>query len=64
MLRRFKIVQDCGAYGHPGKFIILDRLKLVTCIRDKRYVRAVFPTREIAQGFLVAKTNNPEYANG
>jgi len=55
-LKRFKITRDCGGYGQKkGMFIILDRFKLATCIRDKRYTKTAFETLELAQGYLYGK---------
>tara|TARA_Y100000004_G_scaffold84537_1_gene94887 strand:+ start:370 stop:582 length:213 start_codon:yes stop_codon:yes gene_type:complete len=54
-LKRFKIRRDCGGYGQKGMFIILDRFKLATCIRDKRYTKTAFETLELAQGYLYGR---------
>lgn len=52
-LSRFKVMKDWGGYGHRGFYIILDRFKLATCIRDKRYTKRPFISREQAEGFLL-----------
>lgn len=54
-LKRFKITRDTGGYGQKNMFIILDRFKLATCIRDKRYTKTAFETLELAEGYLYGK---------
>ena len=55
MFKRFKIIKDCGKYGNTGKFIVLDRKKLFTFLRDKQYTHEVFDTKEQAEGFIFGK---------
>jgi hypothetical protein len=51
LLNRFKIVKvpDTKAY------VIMDRLKLSTCLLDKRFTKRVFDSPETALGFLHGK---------
>lgn len=62
MINRYKIMHDTkGSFGVPGMFVVLDRLKLHTCIRDKRATHLFFDSKEKAQGYLVAKTGDNKY---
>ena len=57
MLLRFKIMRDC----RTGEYVILDRLKRKTCMRDMRLTKQYFKTRELAEGHLYGKTGNRQY---
>lgn len=50
-MNRFKIYKPASCEG----YIILDRLKLFTCLSDKRYTKRIFRSVEEAQGYLFAK---------
>ena len=47
-MNRFKIMVDWGGYGVKGRYIILDRKKLKTPIRDKRLTFDSFETYDEA----------------
>ena len=51
MLERYRITKDCRTQN----YVILDRLKLGSVIRDKRLTKFFFETREMAEGFLFGR---------
>lgn len=51
VLKRFRVTKDC----RTGKYVILDRRKLNTPIRDNRLTKEYFDTAEQAEGFVFGK---------
>ena len=58
---RFKIQRDSGKYGVIGLFVIIDSLKELVFMDDKRYTKAVFDSVEMAQGFMFGLTGDNRY---
>lgn len=56
LMNRFKITKI-----HTTRYLIMDRKKLKTCIRNKRYTNRVFTSAESAQGFLFGKGKTKKY---